>query len=171
MTGEQFVDKIAKIFSPENTKGAKIKIMDLIDQNHLNCLWYGKTVGYIEIDNWIVSIEANGDVRIQGKFEGEEFDIVDKNDGGRVYQELGNKIDDTALERLIGNPEPDNFIEFGNNNWFEFNVITPDGIFIDCFDYDNVLDSDNLLECFDNIDYYIDIINRVKQEMRDDQLL
>ena len=170
MLGEEFVNKIAEIYRPEQTNKAEIKITDLIDQNHLNCIWYGGQVGYIVIDGWCVTIEARGDIRIQGKINGEEFDVVDKRNGGAVYEELGHKIDDEILNRLIQNPDPDNFIEFGNNNWFEFNIETPEGIFVDCCGYDNVIDSDNLLECFDDIYYYKEILNSAKQDLQSPRL-
>ena len=148
MTKKEFDKKLAEIKAQEEKFGVRIDF-DYIDRNHLNCLWYGGEVGQIETaDGYVISIAAYGDIRMGGMYKGEELDFKDTGNAGSLYSYIGDKIND--LE---------------NNNWFEFDIIPPEGKFIDCSAYDNILD-DDLLDCFSDIDYYLEILEEIKEERK-----
>lgn len=163
MTQKEFEAKIAKIKAQEKEFGVKIDF-DIIDKDHLNCLWYGGYVGSIEYpDGWKIIIEVNGDVDIAGFVDGEQFDSRDKNNSGAAFDDLAETfdVDDDKLAELEtydgeidwdGDPSNSpNRIVYNNNNWVEFNFESPEGKFIDVgMTLDNILDN-NVLDAFDDI--------------------
>lgn len=131
-----------------------------IDDNHLDCFWYGGYIGSLSFDGWKIIIEVNGEVRARVTTEdGDEFYYVNKNNTGawgeNICQFVAGDIQKNELvrsEKLI----------FGNNNWVEW-LIQPPGM--DVYDpmtqFDNVVDN-NILDVFDNLEEYIEIIEQCK---------
>ena len=158
---------LPKIKEEEEKHNVKIEILQNIDDKHQNHLWYGGDVGTITTeDGYKLVISASGDVIMDGIIDGDDFYVKDKNNAGWLYNEIGSKIDDDKLKDLISsNYEDDknNYINITNNNWFEINLITPDGRFIDLAYMDNVLDDDYLLNCFADISTYLDMLADYKQ--------
>ena len=163
MTHQQFEQRLKKIKDQEKKYGVEIEISDIIDKDHLDCVWYGGEVGTIKYKGYTVVIAAYGDIRIDAVINGEPFDIKDKNNGGVVYEEIGNLIDDAKLAELENADLTGDYIRYENNNWFEFDIIDPDGKYIDCCYMDNVI-NDDLIECFSEADFYIGIIEQYKKE-------
>ena len=163
MTQAEFDRRMASIKAQEAELGVKIEITDLHDKDHLRCDWYGGVVGTITFpDEWKVLIEARGDIRLYGVVDGEEINIKDKSNGGRVYDELKDKLDDASLKKLLSS-DGENFLQYDNNNWFEFNVESPDGQFHDMGMWtDNVLD-DDLLACFEGVEGFWEDIAACKK--------
>ena len=157
MTEKEFKARLAKIKSQEKRFGCKIEIKDLIDKDHLNCVWYGGDVGAIKYKGCTFVIRAAGDIRLHGRIKGETIDIVDKSNSGRVYDELGSRLTDKEFEKLLNSEDEDNCLIYGNNNWFEVDMILPDGQYVDLSFGDNVLD-DNILEAFEDVDEYFPYI-------------
>ena len=163
MTQAEFEKKLLDIKQQEEKYGVEIHITDLIDKDHLDCIWYGGEVGTIKYDGYIITIGAYGDVRLCGTIGGEEINIKDKNNGGYAYDVLGAKIDDEKLHALLtGYGEGNDYLAFENNNWFEVDLISPDGKWIDLCGADNVLDND-LLDCFSNIETYFEYVKWAKE--------
>lgn len=163
MTQTEFESKLAKIKEQEKKYNVTINITDIIDKDHLDCVWYGGEVGTIKTsDGYTLSIGAYGDIRMHGVIDGEYFDIKDKNNTGYVYEEIGYKVDDSKLHQLL-NECGDNgdYLDYEDNNWFEVNVISPKGQFVDLCYADNVL-ADDLLDCFLDIETYFEYIDDVK---------
>ena len=158
---------LPKIKEEEKKYNVKIEILQNIDDKHQNHSWYGGDVGTITTeDGYKLVISASGDVIMDGIINGNDFYVKDKNNAGWLYNEIGSILDDDKLEDLISsNYEDDknNYIDISNNNWFEINLITPDGRFIDLAYMDNVLDDDYLLDCFSNISIYLDMLAKYKQ--------
>lgn len=164
MTQEEFNNKLAEIKQQEEKYGVEIHITDLIDKDHLDCTWYGGEVGTIKYNGYVITIGAYGDVRLFGQIDGREVDIKDKNNAGRIYKELGSQLDDAKLYALLnGDRKKEDYLVFDNNNWFEVDLISPDGRWIDLCCADNVL-SDNLLDCFSDVDTYFEYIEWAKEE-------
>lgn len=159
MKQQEFEQRLLKIKEQEKLCDVKINISQLIDKDHLDCTWYGGEVGTIEFkDGTVITIGAYGDIRLYGAINGVSVDIEDKNNSGRVYEELGRMINDEDLKRLTNEyDDKDNYLEFWDNNWFEVDLITPDGKWVDLWICDNILDG-NLLECFEGIDTYLEFI-------------
>lgn len=159
LTQEQYEARIAKIMEQEKELGVKIELHP-IDKDHLDCIWYSGEVGRItREDGWAVVLEAHGEIRLYGTVNGEEFYFVDKS-GGNAYKDLPIADDDT-LHKL----EEAGAIVYENNNWFEFDVIGPDGSFYDCYGpFDNVVD-DNILDFFEDLG---DSVNATIDTIRDE---
>lgn len=127
-----------------------------IDDAHLDCFWYGGMIGKIYYPNgWAIVIEVNGDVRLHGKKGGKSFDYVNKNNSGAIGEEISGIIrNDKELETLTKTPRGErngSWAEYGNNNWVEYNYLTPGGEFVDLGMWmDNVLE-DNVLEAFSGV--------------------
>ena len=162
MTQKEYELALSKIMSQEKTYGVKIHISDIIDKDHLDCTWYGGEVATIQYEGYIITIGAYGDIRLSGTINGEEIYINDKNNGGEVYNELGRKLNDETLDELLESEDENNYLCFQNNNWFEVDLISPNGEWIDLCSADNVLD-DNLLDCLMNISYYFEYVEWAKK--------
>lgn len=145
MKTEEMKARLEELTQRYKDIGAKLGY-DLHDSNHLDCLWYGGGVAWIDFpDGWQLIVEANGDIRIDCEVDGKEVYFVDKVNGGSAYYELGRDFDDSDVDKFV----------YGNNNWFEVNAISPDGEFIDLFGADNVLD-DNILDALEDLTCYHD---------------
>ena len=163
MTQTEFDKRLADIKKSEKTFDVKITT-HIYDKDQLDCSWYGGTVATIKRnDGWEIIISAIGDIRLNGRVDGEEFEFVDKNNSGKLYCEL-YWIDDENLRSLLDKDESESedYLEFGNNNWFEFDFRTPNGEFIDLGGVfcDNVID-DNILDNLneESIEYYLNELN------------
>lgn len=171
MTQKEFDQKMQEIMAQEEKFGVKIKISQLIDKDHLDCIWYGGEVGSIEYRGYKIVIGAYGEIRICGKFKGEEVEFADKNSTGEIYRSLGvdYEIDDDALFALNSGESDYTYLYYENNNWFEVNLISPDGKFIDLStnrcSFDNVLEGD-LLDCFSSVDDYFKYVD---EEIKDNE--
>lgn len=162
MSQEQYELTLSKIMSQEKTYGVKINITDIIDKDHLDCTWYGGEVATVLYKGYIITIGAYGDIRLGGIINGSEVYIKDKNNGGAVYQELGRKLNDDQLHSLLNGGDENNYLCFENNNWFEVDLISPDGEWIDLCYADNILD-DNLLDCLKDVSVYFEYVEMAKK--------
>lgn len=164
---KDFISELEQIRHQEKTFDIEINISDIIDKDHLDCIWYGGEVGTIKYKNYTIVIGAYGDIRLSGKINGEDIYVVDKNNGGEVYNSLGHLLDDDKLKQLLSpmseDFDKDNYLEFKDNNWFEVDLISPEGKWIDLSGSDNVLD-DNLLDCFTGIETYFEYVDNIIKE-------
>ena len=159
MTYTEYENRLQQIKRQEDLYDVKIRIKDIIDKDHLNCIWYRGEIGTIKYRDCVILIEARGDISVFGTMNGVAIDIRDKGPyGNRVYDELGSTCTDARLARLLDSLDDNNRLHILNNNWFEFNILTPEGEFIDMGSTDNVL-GDNLLECFENIFEYVEYVD------------
>ena len=155
--------KIHQIETEAEAIGAVVVLDEdtFIDDEHLNCFWYGGEIGSIKFNNgWTVNISVSGEVRLNGQTaEGEEIDYVNKNNDGAWGEDVASIIHgDSHLAAL----EDESLVEFGNNNWVEFNFTDPDGNFCDCgISMDNLLD-DNVLDAFLPVSSFLDAIEEYK---------
>lgn len=172
MTQEAFEKQMKVIKEQEKKFGVEIEITQLIDKDHLDCVWYGGEVGRIKYKGYSIVISAYGDIRIYGKIKGQDVSVVDKGNYGRAYQDLAIDygVDDDLLYALMKDysdsfkGDEDNYLEFENNNWFEVDLISPEGEWIDLCGADNVLEN-NLLDCFADVDdYFVYVDEEMKGE-------
>ena len=166
MTQEEFDKRMKEIKNQEKKFGVEIEITQLIDKDHLDCVWYGGEVGRIKYKGYSIVISAYGDIRIYGKIKGQYVAVKDKGNNGSAYDVLARDyhLDDDAFYALA-REYPDSFkgdknnlLEFENNNWFEVDLISPSGEWIDLCFADNVL-SNNLLDCFTNVEDYFEYVD------------
>lgn len=141
--------------------GAEILLDDdaIIDDDHLDSFWYGGEIGRIRFANgWTVVVVVNGKVRITAVINGEEYEYTSEDNSGAYNDDIAKVITGDkmlyALENEIGN---DDYLSYGNNNWVEYNLLSPGGEFIDLgMEGDNIVD--NVLDAFTNVEDYIPII-------------
>lgn len=158
MTDIELSKKLAEIKKQEEKYGVEIEISQFIDKDHLDCLWYGGEVGTIKLQNgYIITIGAYGDIFLSGYIDGSYIYIKDKSNNGNVYSELGHLLDDRELHKLLESDATNNRLVLDNNNWFEVDLISPKGEWIDLCGADNVLE-DNLLDCFTDIETYFEYV-------------
>ena len=104
----------------------KYEILGNTPPNKTHHYWYGGAVISLEYKDMTFSIEAIGDVRFalidkERKETGEElFYVVDKNNSGRLGEELSYYIkDDTELCQLLSYEHPKYTCDISDNNWWE----------------------------------------------------
>jgi hypothetical protein len=167
MTQRKFKKRVATIMAQQVRFGVHIDIFNIIDKDHLNCTWYGGQVGCITMpDGWWISIEAHGEIRLEGEVKGHGYvDVTEKSNNGGVYDEIGRWCDDNKLHRLLNSGTDSDYLAFGNNNWFEANVISPDGEFFDMCFADNILD-DNILACFEHVETLFGYVDAAKEQAK-----
>lgn len=166
----QIIDKIAELKKQEQVLDVEISLNenDIYDGRQ-DCMWYGGDIGYIRIDKYIVYISAYGDIRTWFYENGEEKVYVkDKSNNGRFYDELHtyiknddelNKISTSLIvdDELAKSKNKILFVE--DNNWLEYNIFNVEkGEWLELALCDNILESDDVLEAFENIQFYIDVI-------------
>lgn len=160
MTRETF-DKVLDFIREEEVKyGVEIDVKQFIDKDHLDCIWYGGEVATIKYRGYTITIGAYGDIILDGRVNGEDIYIKDRDNAGGVYNELGWELDDERFYSFVDceHGEDDDFIDIIDSNWFEVDLIDPDGNWIDLGGMDNVLDN-NLLDNLRGINEYFPLVD------------
>lgn len=116
-----------------------------IDDNHLDCVWYGGYIGGLKYKGYELSLEVHGDVVICGVVNGEDFEYVNRLNTGAMNMAASDHLrttfkSDAELNEAIQNES----IELTANNWIEAFVQDPsgywsEGVVVD--ETDNVLDA------------------------------
>lgn len=123
-----------------------------IDDDHLDCVWYGGYIGGLRYKGYEVSIEVHGDVEITGFMNGRDFLYKNKQNTGAMNMAASDalrttfKSDDELVEAV-----QDGDIAYENNNWIEAFVKKPDGswsTFSEVAEHDNVLDACADISCW-----------------------
>jgi hypothetical protein len=126
-----------------------------IDNDHLECFWYGGYIGSILYKGYAIDIVVQGEV---------DFSVI--NDENEIILEYGDKTNSSAfldsdVKTVIKNDEHlmnlcnSGSLVYENNNWVEMFLRLPNDE--DSGEVFDVLD-DNVLEAFDGIEYYIALI-------------
>lgn len=139
----------------------ELEVVDFIDSDHLDCLWYGGTVATVKYKGNIFSLEARGDVSATLlDEENNEFCYVkDKRNGGCFYEQIkGYLKNDNELHKAV----EENRLVFGDNNWYEIFVTSPECNF---YDLQDVCSSDDMAECIiEMIENMDEIIKYIKEK-------
>ena len=137
-----------------------------IDDEHLNCFWYGgETLGLIKLSNgWTVHINVCGIVRLSGTTEdGTEIDYENDSNDGAWGKDVASIIKNDEHLRAL---EEVSLMEWQNNNWVEFNLVDPDGKYHECGDtMDNILD-ENVLDAFLPVSAFMDTVKEFEFSSR-----
>ena len=126
-----------------------------IDNDHLNCFWYGGRFATFLHNGWKMHLEVNGDVYVSS--ENESFCYNNRcNDGAWGHDICAYIKDDKCLDAL----KRESKIVFENSNWIEWLIQPPNSERIMNLypAVDTLLETDNVLEAFDNPAFYFDIL-------------
>lgn len=145
-----------------------------IDDDHLDCTWYGGYIGGFQYNGYEVSFEVQGDVCIAGKVKGNEvllrlenhtiyesakilrehFSYTNRSNSGAMATHASDtlrtafKNDDELMEAVQAGD-----IEYENNNWIEAFVKKPDGSWSTASE---VAEDDNVLDVCADISCWLD---------------
>lgn len=143
---------VKQLMNHVKRKGGVLEVLEFIDIEHQNNLWYGGNVAEIKYKGYRLVIAAVGDVKVEVADENDNYVgyVKDKNNAGIFYKEFRHFIrDDKHLVKLIA----DNHIIFENNNWWECFMYLPDGTFVDMMmALESDLLSEAILEVADSMD-------------------
>lgn len=178
---EQIEEKIAEIMKQEKELSVKINLdPEAILDNKQNVIFYGGFIGSIEIGKYLVEIRADGDVYVDLYRDGKwEKRIKDRANVGCFGRETEDFIhSDEEYEALASYDyvdeetlnEKKNVLYVEDHNWLEvfffirdetggYDEVCVGGDLTGC-----VLDADDVLEGFDAIQSYIDMIQEYEQE-------
>ena len=120
-----------------------------IDDDHLDCVWYGGYIGGLRYKGYEVSIEVHGDVEITGFMNGRDFLYKNK-------QNTGAMSDAELWDALNADEEAENKVAFENNSWIEAFVKDPKGHWHGSSVVD---DADDVLDACGGISGWIDWLN------------
>ena len=101
-----------------------------IDDDHLDCVWYGGHIGGLRYKGYEVSIEVHGDVEIVGFMNGHDFLYKNKQNTGAMNMAASDalrttfKSDAELWDALNAGEEAENKVAFENNSWIEAFVKT-----------------------------------------------
>lgn len=125
-----------------------------IDEQHLNCFWYGGRIGSVEYENWKLIIEVNGDVRLYEKNSGTTYS--NKNNNGAWGQSICDFVkNDDDVQKLHDSGA------FIDNNWIEWLLQAPGKpVYDPGMTLDNVLNEDNVLAAFENLENLAGLIQK-----------
>lgn len=147
---------VKQLMNHVKRKGGVLEVLEFIDIEHQNNLWYGGNVAEIKYKGYRLVIAAVGDVKVEVADENDNYVgyVKDKNNAGIFYKEFRHFIrDDKHLVKLIAN----NHIIFENNNWWECFMYLPDGTFVDMMmALESDLLSEAILEVADSMDEIIE---------------
>lgn len=123
-----------------------------IDDDHLDCIWYGGYIGGFQYNGYEVSFEVQGDVCITGEVNGNDFSYTNRSNSGAMSTHVSDTLRTTfkSDKELMGAVQ-DGDIEYENNNWIEAFVKRPDGswsTFSEVAEDDNVLDACADISCW-----------------------
>ena len=127
-----------------------------IDDDHLDCVWYGGYIGGFRYEGYVVSVAVMGEVRVSGEHNGIAVDYVDKNnDGAMSYNSDASLRTAFESDKELFEAVKRGDIEFENYNWIEVFVKDPSGKPLDSF----VCDDCNVLESCCDISSMVDWLN------------
>lgn len=102
-----------------------------IDDDHLDCVWYGGHIGGLRYKGYEVSVEVHGDVEIVGFMNGHDFLYKNKQNTGAMNMAASDtltttfKSDAELWDALNADEEAENKVAFENNSWIEAFVKDP----------------------------------------------
>ena len=146
---EQICKRIAELNELASAKGAELIVYpeDFIDDEHLNCIWYGGHIANVKYKDMVLEIAVHGEVVLEGVYKGQDIYYCDKGNNGAVGTDLYYQVPgDIALLSLIKagwcglDEEMEDQIWCQAYNWVEFFLVLGDT------DESFVADEDNVLE-------------------------
>jgi hypothetical protein len=140
-----------------------------IDDDHLDCVWYGGHIGGLRYKGYEVSVEVHGDVEIVGFMNGHDFLYKNKQNTGAMNMAASDtlrttfKSDAELWDALNADETAENKVAFENNSWIEAFVKDPKGHWHGSSIVD---DADDVLDACGGISGWIDWLkeNYIKED-------
>ena len=129
-----------------------------IDDDHLDCVWYGGTIGSLAYTEYTILVEVHGDVSICGREDDpvfSEFAYSNKADVGAWLSSDSSLKDAFSSDAEIRDATSNESLDWSNNNWVEYFVIDPDGVWHE----GDVID-DSVLDAFTPIAEWVKLLER-----------
>lgn len=135
-----------------------------IDDEHLDCVWYGGYVGGLRYKGYELSIEVHGDVMMEGSVNGEWIQYKNTQNTGATSMSASDSLR-TAFrsDRELQNARSKEQIYFTENSWVEVFVKLPSGE----WDGNSIVDdADDVLDACCGVSEWIDWLeaNYIKEE-------
>lgn len=99
-----------------------------IDDDHLDCIWYGGWIGSMEYKGYTIDLEVHGEVNVGGLINGVEFSYRNDDNTGAMSAEADSSLrtafkSDAELHKALDSE--DAYLVYENNNWIECFVTEP----------------------------------------------
>lgn len=134
-----------------------------VDDDHLDCVWYGGYIGGLKYKGYEVSIEVQGDVEITGFMNGHDFLYKNKQNTGAMNPAASDtlrttfKSDSELWDTLNAGEEAENKVAFESNSWIEAFVRYPSGEWSEGTVVD---DADDVLEACEDISAWVKFLKK-----------
>lgn len=128
-----------------------------LDDDHLDCVWYGGLIGGFKYKGYTVDIKVYGEVYLIGNHDGEEFVYCNRyGDGAMALNADCSLRDAFPSDAALAAALAENEVWYENNNWIEAFAADEAGNYFGdfVFDEDSVLDA-----CCDNLGSLVDWLN------------
>lgn len=157
--------ELEKIHKIAEELGAEVDVSmdDFIDDDHLDCIWYGGYIGSISYKGFEIRIGVYGDVRVYGRGDYPEWlkdlEYVNKNNDGAWSHNADDSLRTAfASDKELYTAMDREDITFENNNWIEAFVVCPDGNYWRDTD---ICSTENVLKAFSEIREWVDWLESV----------
>lgn len=165
LSNSEITKKIEEIKTRAKSLNATVELdAKNIYENRQLCFWYGGNIGKIKYGKYTIFIDVRGEIiaSLTTK-DGEEItEAKDRHERGGFFKALHSYIknDDELLQMSAIHPQEnhkDKELNFSNNNWIEFSIANEEGDII-TGSMDCVLDTEDVLEAFMDIEKYLEYI-------------
>lgn len=134
MSRQKIEQQFRKMRAEAQAFGAELLTKEdtFVDDDHLDCVWYGGYIGGLKYKGYELSLEVRGEVVIRGFINGEYFEYVNRLGNGAMNMAASDHLrtafkSDAELDRAF----EDGSIDYDDNNWIEAFVKEPDGYWSD----------------------------------------
>lgn len=136
-----------------------------VDDNHLECFWYSGKLGTVNYKNFEISIVAEGNLELYGRYRGKDFSYKGKNDNGEVLEILPKDFNDNVLVDIFngivkGDDGVSDYLFIENVNCLVAYFKLPNGEFANC----SIILNGNLIDSFSDKDINT-LINHIDSEL------
>lgn len=144
---------------------------DVVDLEHLDSFWYSGVIGCLAYKGYEVLMKAYGDINISVLDDKNniilEFSNRHNEDPCRNDKVLAVIPNDKALLELSKNGN----LVWENNNWLEFDIRDSKGRVVTPGNVNTLIECDNILEAFTDVQYFTNIIDGLVNEKTLDNII
>lgn len=139
--------EIEKLIADARQAGIDLKILQFIDVDHCDCIWYGGPMAEAVRGHLLLTVSAIGDIRayLSGDDNHQLCYVKDRDNRGIFFQEMrGYLANVKELYRAMDSGR----LKLDDNNWFEWSVYDSQAKeYIGPSLLDNIFDFVDILTC------------------------